>query len=285
MTDVRQLDLAVPTTGGNSLITDIARWFVRDLPGAWLPTTDWVRALEAVEVPGPTARSSLSRITRAGFLERRTVDARPGYALSAAWLALMQGDTDTDPTLPVPGSDPGSDTGRDPGLLLVAISVPEERREDRHQLRTLLQRCGCRPMGNGLWLGSRVKEPLLRGLLEVSVLTGYVDLFAAEHLGWSSTAELVARCWDLDALAAEHRALADDLARLTSGPAARRTTPGEVAFHDVVTCANRARRLLMRDPLLPASVLPPDWPAAAARTRLARLMELRLPAARAWLVP
>ena len=43
------------------------------------------------------------------------------------------------------------------------------------------------------------------------------------------------------------------------------------------------RRIILRDPILPADLLPPDWPGAAARALCADLYHRLLPASERWL--
>ncbi|MFX5705521.1 PaaX family transcriptional regulator C-terminal domain-containing protein, partial [Acinetobacter baumannii] len=43
------------------------------------------------------------------------------------------------------------------------------------------------------------------------------------------------------------------------------------------------RRVILRDPLLPAGLLPPAWPALDARALCARLYQALLPASESWL--
>src|SRR3954470_3695701 len=57
------LDLAVPSTPANSFITDICFWFLRGR-GNWLATRAWVSVLGSLDIPEPTARTALHRMTK-----------------------------------------------------------------------------------------------------------------------------------------------------------------------------------------------------------------------------
>src|SRR4051812_43980351 len=57
------LDLAIPSTPANSFLTDICMWFIRE-QGNWRPSRTWVTLLGALDIPAPTARTALHRMTK-----------------------------------------------------------------------------------------------------------------------------------------------------------------------------------------------------------------------------
>jgi DNA-binding transcriptional regulator PaaX len=58
--------------------------------------------------------------------------------------------------------------------------------------------------------------------------------------------------------------------------------PDEQAFTNVVRTSNAWRRLMFRDPRLPPSALPDDWPRAEAELLRDRLIDRSLADARAY---
>ncbi|MCS7484432.1 PaaX family transcriptional regulator C-terminal domain-containing protein [Umezawaea endophytica] len=231
----------------------------------WLPTAVWVRLLASLGLPAATARTSLHRMDKGGYLDRAARDGVSGYAMSGAWHRF------------VAAGEPGwaDRVDEQTRWLLVLFSVPEARRDLRHALRALPERSGLTPMGNGTWLGPEVLAPEVERVLRESELSGYADLFLAEHQGFGPG--LAERCWNLDEAARE----AGDFVRAVHEAANRHSA--EHAFLDVVTLHNAWRRLQPRIPPLPSRMFPPNsgsW--VKAETALKDLLTTRLPAARTW---
>ena len=261
------LDLAIPSTPANSFLTDICMWFIRDR-GNWRPSRTWVALLGALDIPTPTARTALHRMTKAGFLEGQTQGGHRGYAMSRAWLDLWDRN---DTGLPEPQESEALWT-------LVIFSIPEAKRADRHTMRTLLGRHGFAPLGNGVWIGSATHLGSVRRELEFTTLAGHVDLFQARYEGSMALPELASRCWDLDSMQVAYEGFIRDVRRhLRSAP-----TEGEGAYRALVKTSNAWRRLNFRDPLLPLSALPGDWPRAEANRLHDELVERFLAPARAY---
>ena len=244
------LDLSVPSTPANSFITDIAFWFVQGR-GDWLASSAWVSLLGTLGISSPNARTALHRMTAGGYLERRRVDGRPGYAISADWSEWI--------TRGMFEEEPPSDLA--PEWTLLAFSIPESRRAERHAIRQLLGRLGFGSLGNGVWIASAQRQPDVREALQAAGLEGYVDLFQAEYTGFIDVADFARRCWDIDSLAATYRSfIADVRDRLKHRPGVNAQT-----FVDVVVTNNAWRRIEFTNPALPRSALPRDWPREDAR--------------------
>lgn len=261
------LDLAVPSTPANSFLTDICMWFIRER-GNWRPSRTWVTLLGALEIPAPTARTALHRMTKAGFLERQAHDGQRGYAMSRAWLDLWDRNEREAPTR----------QESEELWTLVVFSIPEARRADRHTMRTLLGRHGFAPLGNGVWIGSAAHLQPVRSELEFTTFAGNVDLFHARYEGSMALPELASRCWDLDSMQAAYAGFIRDVRRRLR----REPTEGEGAFTAVVKTSNAWRRLNFRDPLLPLSALPGDWPRTEASRLHDELVERFLSPARGY---
>lgn len=207
-------------------------------------------------------------MTKAGYLERRTEGGHRGYAMSRAWVEMMDG-VDSEP----PAADEFD------GLwTLVIFSVPEARRADRHAMRTVLGRSGFASLGNGVWIGSATQLESIRGALELTAFGRYVDLFHSRYEGSMPLPELARRCWDLTSLKAAYSTFVGDV-RLRLRTVSK---TDEQAFTDVVRTSNAWRRLLFRDPRLPPSALPDDWPRAEAELLRDELIDRSLEDARAY---
>jgi phenylacetic acid degradation operon negative regulatory protein len=263
----RALDLATPSTRGNSFITDIAVTFLLD-GDPWLPTAAWVRMLTSLDLPSATARTSLHRMDKGGYLDRLSRGGVPGYAMSERWQAFVVAQPDVE-----------LDTEAQTGWALVTFSVPETQRDRRHDLRTLLERLGMAPLGNGVWIGPEVIIPAMKVFLEESELSAFTDVFLADYQGFrENSAALARRCWDLDAIAQGFAAFLSEVEK----DLARPTVSDEEAFVSVVSRTNALRRLDTAAPYLPSRMFPPGGSRPAARDALDRLVAQRLPAAQAW---
>jgi phenylacetic acid degradation operon negative regulatory protein len=90
---------------------------------------------------------------------------------------------------------------------------------------------------------------------------------------------LVRQAWPLDRLADSYR-------RFTAAFAPLRDPAGWAPLEALlarILLVHEYRRIVLRDPLLPAALLPPDWPGAAARALCAGLYPALLDASEAWL--
>jgi phenylacetic acid degradation operon negative regulatory protein len=260
----RALDLAVPSTPANSFITDICILFVRE-QGDWLATARWVSLLTTLGIPPSNARTALHRMTKAGYLERRPANGRPGYAISSAWIDWIEGIEDE------PTDDDGSD-----GWTLLNFSIPETQRAERHAMRTLLGRLGFASLGNGVWIASARRQPDARVALQTSGFADYVDLFRAEYDGFVDVPEFARRCWDIEEVADAYRTFIRDLRRRLK----HRLGADARTFVDVVCTNNAWRRINFADPALPSSALPSGWPRPEAKNLRDELLRRFLEPAR-----
>ncbi|MFC8952604.1 PaaX family transcriptional regulator C-terminal domain-containing protein [Streptomyces sp. NPDC057101] len=249
-----------------SLIVSLYGAYGRAPDGAPVPVAALIRLLAVLGVDAPSVRSSVSRLKRRGLLlPGRTADGAAGYALSEdARRLLDDGDrriyARTEPKL-------------SEGWVLAVFSVPEAERHKRHLLRSRLARLGFGTAAPGVWIAPARLYEETRNALERLELSPYVDLFRGDHLGYAATADAVARWWDLPAIAALHE---DFLA--AHGPVlrARRAAPAgpEDAYRDYLLALDSWRRLPYADPVLPAELLPDDWPGRRSVEVFAALHEL-----------
>lgn len=253
-----------------SLLRTVVGLYLRDLGGR-VATADLVALLDAVGVSSTGARSAISRVKAKGLLVAGTVDGRPGYRLApGADAMLARGDRRIFSYRQQADDDP---------WCLVSFSIPEGRRDARHQLRRHLGWIGCGTVADGLWIAPGHLAA------EVEEILDHLDLRDAATLFPSGTprpagsfADAAARWWDLDRLASLHRAFLDrhDGA---AGPGAA-TSPRD-AFARWVRAVDDWRLLPYLDPGLPPSALPHDWPGTASVALFEGLRaELAEPAAR-----
>ncbi len=218
--------------------------------GGWLSVAALVRLLADLGVSGQAVRSAVSRLKRRGLLEPERVDGAAGYRLSEPGLELLaEGDER------IFGR---RRAGVDEGWLLVAFSVPESARDQRHQLRSLLVRLGLGTVTPGLWVAPAHLEPEVSRALERAGLRGYTDLFRSRHVAGRSLAEMVDTWWDLNALRDQYSAFVDRQQPVLSAWQKADRSPAQ-AFGDFVTLVTVWRRLPYLDPGLPLAALPAGW--------------------------
>lgn len=198
---------------------------------AWATAAELIRLTADFGIREPTLRVALTRMVGAGDLVR----SADGYRLSDRLLARQRRQDDAiDPKLrPWDGT----------WSTLVITSVGTDART-RATLRTTLQGKRFGELREGVWM-----RPANLDLQLTGDLRGRVRVLSARD---DDPAGLVAALWDLPTWAGAGRRLLGDLSGAADVPAR------------FVAAAATVRHLLA-DPVLPAELLPDDWPGAALR--------------------
>ncbi|WP_329462555.1 PaaX family transcriptional regulator [Streptomyces sp. NBC_01431] len=255
-----------------SLIVTLYGAYGRQTSGS-LAVAELIRLLAAVDVDAPSVRSSVSRLKRRGLLVAQpTAQGAAGYALSADARQLLD---DGDRRIYAHPSPRAAD-----GWVLAVFSVPEPERSKRHVLRSRLAGLGFGAAAPGVWLAPARLYDETRHTLDRLQLAPYVELFRGEHLGFSPTAEAVARWWDLPAIAKEHEDFLDRHEPVLRAwqsrdhPGSGAPAQAEAAYRDYLLALDSWRRLPYVDPGLPADLLPHNWPGARSAEVFGRLHQL-----------
>ena len=254
----------MPPNRYRSILFDLYGAFVRDL-GGWIAISDLVALAAPVEVDEQAVRSSVSRFSRKGLLQREVRFGQVGYALSEQALGILaEGDLRIyDKLEPARVED---------GWVLATFSVPERLRAERHQLRTRLAWLGFGNLGSGLWIAPRrVLDRTVDTIREVG-LDAYVDVFEASYRAFDDLPDLVRRCWDLDDLERVYTTYVQRFGLIRtrwerSDPAA----DPRAAYVDYVTALHEWRKTPYLDPGLPTELLPASWPGTTAGELFAAL--------------
>jgi phenylacetic acid degradation operon negative regulatory protein len=221
----------------------------------WLPIAAVVELLQELGVGAQAVRSSISRLKRRDTLRSLRLDGTAGYALTPSVLELLrEGDRRIFAAPPATAAD---------GWVQVVFTVPEARRDQRHELRSRLAGLGFAAVAPGVWTAPGTLAEEVRVALDRQGLTGYVDVFRGEHLGPVPLADRVREWWDLELIAARY---AEFLAthRPLARRVARRAPSGAEAFAGYVRTLTAWRRLRYLDPGLPLELLPRRWPGVPA---------------------
>ncbi|MEU6476982.1 PaaX family transcriptional regulator C-terminal domain-containing protein [Streptomyces sp. NPDC047017] len=198
-----------------------------------LPVKDLLRAVEPFGVGASTLRAALSRMVTAGDLRRSDGGV---YGLSDR---LLERQRRQDAAV-------HSGTRRWDGDWEMAVVTATGRGPaERAALRARLTALRLAELREGVWLRpANLDRPWPDGL------DGVVRRFTARPE--EPARELAARLWPVEAWAATARVLLDHVAR-GGRPADRFTALAAVVHH------------LLADPVLPAALLPADWPGPRLR--------------------
>jgi len=220
---------------------------------AWTQTV--VDALGLVGFEEKAARQALSRSAAAGWLTAERSGRRVRWRITPTGHRFLVAARDR-------LFAPGPDRDWDGDWLVLLTTVPETRRQLRHRLRTSLGWAGFGSLGPGVWISphpSHADEArqVLRALgdeVRGTLLHARLDDPAERH-------RLVAEAWDVPALDAQYQAFVERFA------AARPRTPAD-GLAELLHLGYHWRRLLLLDPGLPPTLLPPDWSGERARQLL-----------------
>lgn len=224
-------------------------------------TRVYVQLLGELGVAEAAVRATLARLTRKGMLRRVQRGRTAYYELTGQALEMLR---QAEPRV----NSPAPFTHDPAEWTLLSYSMPESRRDLRHQIRARLTWWGFGGLRDGLWIAPGTVDvtqifdaPQFEGLAELA------DSFAARPLPPTRVAALIGRAWDVDAIRAEHEAFL----RIWTPDRDRR---GQEISRVTLIGADWLQ-LLRIDPGLPAAHLPSDWPAPAAaalyRERVAAL--------------
>lgn len=204
-----------------------------------------VRLLDPLGFEAPAIRTAVSRMVRQDWLRPVRLTDGPGYALT------KRAETRLDEAAArIYRTHPSTWDGR--WHVLVLEQLPTRGARDR--LDSSLRLIGYGPLGPTTWVAPR-SSPELPDILDGIA----ARLFHGEHDG--DDAELAARAWDLAALGGDYRAFVTEWQPVVS--AVDGSAPAE-AFAASQRLLHAWRKFLFRDPGLPSSVLPENWPGAAA---------------------
>ncbi|WP_445525902.1 PaaX family transcriptional regulator C-terminal domain-containing protein [Streptomyces cyslabdanicus] len=197
-----------------------------------LPVKDLVRAVEPFGIGGSTLRAALSRMVAAGDLRRS--DTVHGLSDRLLERQRRQDAAVHPETCPWDGE-----------WEMVVVTATGREPAERAELRARLTALRLAELREGVWLRpANLRRPRPDGASPA------VRRFSARPE--EPAADLAARLWPLDDWAATARTLLALVAR-TERPADRFTALAAVVRH------------LLADPVLPAPLLPADWPGPALR--------------------
>lgn len=220
----------------------------------WLGTM--LEIFAALEIGGNVVRTAASRLVADGWLERSRVGRNSYYRLAEKGQATFAGAAERIYAAAPPPWD---------GTFSIAVLEPGAERD---ALRIELEQGGYAALAPGVLVALHPIAPEAAGAV-----------FLRASADGPASGRLAAQIWPTERLGARYREFLEAIRPLE---AAR-------AFSDLDALLGRLlliheyRRLVLRDPLLPGALLPPDWPGHEARRRCADLYQRLLPGSERWL--
>ena len=249
-----------PSRTGSIVITVFGDAIVPRGGSVWLGTL--LEFFDALDVDHGVVRTAMSRLAADGWLERNKVGRNSFYRLNEKGRQTF--DTATRHIYDPPPSDW---TGRFE-LLLIGNG------EDRDAARDALKNSGFGSPLPGVWVApSGVPIPdEAAGAIRLEV--------SAED---DSGRRLLRESWPLERTADAYLKFMKTFEPLRASIGRGASLGDADAFTARILLIHHYRRVVLRDPLLPTALLPPDWPGRAARNLCGEIYRGLLPASEQWL--
>jgi phenylacetic acid degradation operon negative regulatory protein len=249
-----------PSRTGSIVITVFGDAIVPRGGSVWLGTL--LEFFDGLDIDGGVVRTAMSRLAADGWLERNKVGRNSFYRLDSKGRQTF--DTATKHIYDPPPSDW---TGRFE-LLLIGNGG------DRDASREALKNAGFGSPLPGVWVapsGVPVPEEAAGAIrLEVS----------AED---DSGRRLLSESWPLQRTADAYQKFIKTFEPLRASIVRGDTQTDADAFTARILLIHHYRRVVLRDPLLPTTLLPRDWPGRAARKLCGEIYRGLLSASEQWL--
>lgn len=228
-------------------------WFGHD---EHVPSAALVDLASDFDVSPTSARAALSRLARRELVESSKDGRKTFYGLTEQAKLATQSELRRILSLGTVDHD------WDGNWNVVMFSLPEDRRDVRHLLRSTLRFRGFAPLFDGVWV-SPDSDPTaaLEGLEELGIENSTILKSSVTHA--SGIGDPLA-AWDLDEVAASYRSFIADFSALREQVATGAISPTEALVRRgaVLDAWSSFPDL---DPDLPAAMLPADWPRHEAR--------------------
>lgn len=244
--------------------------------GVWLGSL--IRLVAPLGLNERLVRTSVLRLTREGWFTVTRVGRKSYYGLTEfGHKALV-----ADPPRRIYAAAPTPWDGTW-HLVLAGLGNGTRRidRETRLSLKRELTWLGFGSVAHGVFAHP---SPDRAGVDRVLGKLGVADLVetmtaAPDRLRPERARDLLQTCWDLDALAAGYRRFIERFRPIWQAIEKADAPDPETCFTLRALLIHEYRRIILRDPELPAELLSPDWAGGSARTLCRNLYRRVAPAA------
>jgi len=151
-----------------------------------------IELMGCLDISPQAVRSTLSRMSRKGWLQARQVGRNSYYSLKPKSIALLD---EGRQRIYSPRKDPWDGRWR-----ILVYSIPEKQRNLRTRLRQRLVWMGFGLLNQATWISPRDMRQEVEEVINRLGIRSCVEIFEAEHLRFSTDHEIVERCWNLGAL-------------------------------------------------------------------------------------
>jgi phenylacetic acid degradation operon negative regulatory protein len=219
--------------------------------GGRAPVAALVRLLAPLGIAAPAVRTAVSRMVRQGWLHPLRLSSGPGYLLTPKAVRRLD--------------DAASRiyrTGRHgwDGRFDLLVLDPPPARADRLRLNANLAYQGYGTIDGSTWIATRPGEEVDTLLIEAGV---HYERFTAVHAsGTAGVSSLVRRAWDLDEIGTAYQRFVRELRPIVG--IITDSSRDEDAYAARFRLVHAWRTFLFRDPQLPPTLLPDQWPGTSA---------------------
>lgn len=236
-------------TGASSarslLLTVFGEYVLPQGQAVWTATL--LHVLSGLGVEEKSARQALNRMAADGWIVAERSGRRVRWWLTEHGRTLLSEGAERIYSF---GRDRDSWDGR---WLVLLASVPESKRELRHQLRTGLTWAGLGSPAPGVWISPHAsREAEAKQVVESLGLELVVFSFYGPFAGIGSERGMVEQAWHLGDLATAYEEFVGEFAGLRPGP-------GDQVLLAQIRLVHEWRRFPRLDPQLPQELLPPHW--------------------------
>jgi phenylacetic acid degradation operon negative regulatory protein len=249
-----------PSRTGSIIITVFGDAIAPRGGAVWLGTL--LEFFACLDIDGSVVRTAMSRLTAEGWFERSKAGRNSFYRL------LAQGqETFAAATRHIYDPPRSTWNGR---FDLLLIGSADEREAARDALKQA---------GFGSPLPGVFVAPAGAAVPEQADCAIRLDAMADQDMA----RRLLAASWALDRTAEAYLKFMTSFAPLQVWLGKHETLSDSDAFTARILLIHHYRRIVLRDPLLPAELLPRDWPGRQARALCGEIYRRLLPASERWL--
>ena len=229
--------------------------------GGRIWTSSLLKLMGMLGLSERAVRSTLSRLSRKGWVAPNKLGRRSQYSLTPHGRALLErGQTRIFESV---------FADWDQSWHLVVYSLPEEKRRSRHTLRKQLSWLGFGCLAPGTWISPHSRRMEIQSLLADLEIKQYVDQFSGLYLGPAAESELVSRCWDIEGLEEQYTQFSARFLPEYRDCVAKMETedmpePRE-CFVKRFWLTHEYQSFHLNDPNLPTKLLPGNWIGNKAR--------------------